>query len=346
MLTFRHFAIPVAALAICTLGVTESADAAPSYKIVKSIALGGPNKWDFVEYDPATGHVLVSHRTKVDVVDVSTGKIVGEVTVGESHGVVSVPALGRGYADDAAAKTLVAFDLKTLKTAGTAPVGVDADAVTYDPATGRVFVMNADGNSASAVDAKTMQALKTVPLSGAPEMAVVDGKGKLFINIASTNEIVVFDTKSLAIMARWPVPACTSPHGLAMDTQSGILFASCKNDKMIAVDAASGKTIGEFPIGKGTDSAAFDPVKKLAYSANGDGTLSVIEEKDPHNMVALGDAVTAPGARTMALDPKTGRVFLVTADVDNTLPPETPGSKPHYTFKPDSVKLLVLEPQK
>lgn len=345
MLKSRSFAIPAAILAVCAFGMSAAASAAPPYRIVKSIPLGEPNKWDFVEFDPATGHVLVSHRTKIDVVDVSAGRVMGSILVGESHGVVSVPALGRGFADDALSKTLVVFDLKTLKVLGTAPVGVDADAVTYDPSSGRVFVMDGDGRAVSAVNAKTMQPLKTVPLNGSPEMAVADGKGKLFINIASTNEIAVFDTHNLAVTARWPVAVCKSPHGLAIDVRTEIVFASCENEKMIAVDGMSGKLIGEYPIGKGTDSAAFDPVNKFAYSANSDGTLSIIAEKGPHSIVALGNAATAAGARTMALDPKTGRVFLVTANVNKKLPPETPGGKPHYIFKPDSVKLLVLEPE-
>jgi DNA-binding beta-propeller fold protein YncE len=346
MLRSRLLMSSVAVLILFNSGIAGAADTLPSYKIVESIALGGPNKWDFVAFDSATGNVLVSHRTKVDVVDISAGKVVGSIPVGESHGVVTVPALNRGYADDASNKTLIAFDLRTLKIIGTAQVGVDADAVTYDPAMSRIFVMNADGHSASAVDARTMQALKTVPLGGAPEMAAADGKGMLYINIATTNEIVALDTKSLAITARWPVPACTSPHGLAMDAQTDILFASCKNEKMIAVDAASGRVIGEFPIGKGTDSAAFDPVQKLAYSSNGSGTLSIIDEKNPHDIIALGNAETAPGARTMALDPGTGRIFLVTADIDGTAPLEASTGKPHSVFKPGSVKLLVLKPER
>lgn len=343
----HSFSILSAAALLCAIGVAQAAPAEmPAYKIVKSISLGGPDRWDLMAFDPATGHVLVSHRTKVDIVDVASGKVVGSIPVGESHGVLSVPELGRGYADDASNKTLIAFDLKTFNVVGTAPVGVDADALAYDPATKRVFVMNADGNSVSAVDAATMQTLKTVPLAGAPEMAVTDGKGKLFINIASTNEIVAFDTGKLAIAARWPVPMCTSPHGLAMDAQAEILFASCENEKMIAVDAASGKVIGEYPIGRGTDSAAFDPVRKLAFSSNGDGTLSVIGEKGAQDIATLGNATTEPGARTMTLDPQTGRVFVVTADLDKMLPPQTPGGRPHFVFKPDSVKLLVLAPQK
>ena len=317
----------------------------PGYTVVKTIALGAPDRWDFVTFDASSNRAFVSHRTQVDVVDVASGKVVGEIgNIGESHGVATVPSLGRGYADDAATKTLIVFDLKTLARIAAPAVGVDADAVTYDPASGRVFVMNADGNSVSAVDAKTSEAIKTVPLGGAPEMAAVDGKGKLFINIASTNEIVAFDTKSLTVISRWAVPACAKPHGLAIDDATGRLFVSCVNARMLVVDAHDGKVLADLPIGRGTDSAAFDPKTKLAFSSNGEGTLSVIAEQGADKFVALGDVKTVPTARTMAVDPATGRVFLIAADVGGMTAPEASGGKPHMSVVPGSVKLIVLAP--
>ena len=261
-------AATLAPLFLATAGHAQDAPKAPSYKIVKSIPLGGPDKWDFVEYDPSSNRVFVSHRTKVDVVDVASGKVSGSIDgIGESHGVAIVPSLGRGYADDAGAKTLIVFDLKTLAKIAAPAVGVDADAVAYDPATGRVFVMNADGNSVSAVDAASGQAIKTVSLGGGPEMAVADGKGKLFINVASTNEVVAFDTKSLEVTKRWSVPSCAKPHGLAMDRATDRLFVSCVNARMLVLNAQTGAVVADLPIGKGTDDAAFDPSRNLAYSS-------------------------------------------------------------------------------
>ncbi|HUJ03005.1 MAG TPA: hypothetical protein VLW75_05165, partial [Rhizomicrobium sp.] len=158
------------------------------------------------------------------------------------------------------------------------------------------------------------------------------------------NEIVVVDTNKLAVAARWPTAPCQKPHGMAMDTQTGRLFVSCGNRHMIVVDAANGKIVADFPIGEGTDAAAFDPKAKFVYSSNRDGTLSVIAERGPDDFVLLGNVKTAPGARTMALDPKTGRIFLVTADASKTEPSQKPGHGPELVFAPDSVKLLVLAP--
>jgi YVTN family beta-propeller protein len=325
--------------------LAENTASVPSYTVAKTVPLGAPDRWDFVRYDPASNRVFVSHRTQIDVVDATQGKVVGQVPgIGESHDVVTVPSLGRGYADDAAAKTVVVFDLKTLAKIASAPVGIDADAMAYDPQTKRVFVMNADGNSISAIDAVTNQSLKTVPLGGAPEMAVADGRGKLFINIASTNEIVAFDTAALAITARWPLAGCESPHGLAIDTAAHRLFVSCRNQIMQVVSSDTGKPVASLPIGKGTDSAAFDSTRKLAFSANADGTLSIVAEKGPDTYVALPSVQTVPGARTMAVDPATGRLFLVAGDVGSTAAASKPGGAARVTFVPGSLKLVVLAP--
>ncbi|MGA7674204.1 MAG: YncE family protein [Rhizomicrobium sp.] len=319
-------------------------DAAPVYKIVKEVPLGMPDKWDFVYFD--AGRVYVSHGTEVTVIDGRSGELIGRVPgIDGSHGVVAAPSLGRGYADATNANSLVAFDLKTLKPLATMPAGEDADDVVYDPATKRVFVMDADGTAMTAVDAVQNKTISTTPLNGKPESATVDGAGNLFINSASTNEVLRVDTRSLAILSRWPVPDCQSPHGLAIDTAAHRLFVSCVNAKLQVVSSDDGHVVATLPIGKGTDTAAFDPKRKLIFSSNGEGTLSVIAERGADDFVSLGEVPTAPGARTMAVDPASGRVFLVTGEVAKTEPPTVKGRAPHFVFVPGSVKLLLLDPQ-
>lgn len=336
--------LTTAVLLLSAMQASADTPAPPQYRLVATVALGSPERWDFVTFDPSSNRAYVSHRTQVDVVDLAAGKVVGEIAgLGASHGIAIAPTLHRGFADDGAAKTVTIFDTDTLAKIAIAPADTDADAVVYDSASGRVFVMNADGQSITAIDAAKGETIKTMPLGGAPEFAASNGAGTLFVAIASTNEIVEFDTHALAITARWPVPACERPHGVAMDTASNRLFVSCVNAKMIVVDATKGTIVAALPIGKGTDSAAFDPVHKLAYSSNADGTLSVIAEHGADDFVALGDVKTYPGARTMAIDPQTGRVFLVTADVAGT-EPDT-GRGPHLKFTPGSLKLYVLQLQ-
>ncbi|MBU6299906.1 MAG: YncE family protein, partial [Alphaproteobacteria bacterium] len=232
-----------------------------------------------------------------------------------------------------------------LKPLATVPAGEDADAVAYDPLTKRVFVMDADGAAVTAVDAVRNKTLSTTPLKAKPESAVADGAGNLFINGASTREVLRMDTRTLAITARWPVPDCESPHGLAIDTETHRLFVSCRNAKLLVIAGDNGRVVAALPIGKGTDSAAFDPKRKYVFSSNGDGTLSVIAERNADTFVSLGNVPTAPGARTMAVDPATGRVFLVAAGVAKVEPPKAAGRAPHFVFTPGSVKLLILDPR-
>lgn len=334
------------AMLVPACGLARAAGAEPSYAIVKQVPLGGPDKWDFLDFDSASKHVLVSHGKEITVVDGKTGAVVGHVTgLNTSHGVVAVPSLGRGFADSSKAKTVTIFDLKTLTTLATVPAGEDSDAMVFDPMTRRIFVMDADGAAFTTIDAVANKFLSTSPLKGEPESAAVDGVGHLFINLASTGELVRVNTSSLRIEARWPLPGCQSPHGLSMDAKAKWLFVSCANDKLQIVSSDDGHIIATFPIGAGTDADGFDSVRHVIFSANADGTLSVIREKGPNSFELEPAIPTAPGARTMTLDPDTGRLYLVTADVAASTPSSRVGGKPHVTFKPGSVKLLMLDPK-
>jgi DNA-binding beta-propeller fold protein YncE len=220
--------------------------------------------------------------------------------------------------------------------------GEDADAMTYDAETGRVFVMDADGAAFTAIDAKEGRTISTLPLGGKPESAVSDGSGTVYINSASTNEVVKLDAATLKILARWPVAPCESPHGLAMDRETHRLFLSCKNDKLVVVSSDDGKVIATLPIGHGTDADDFDAKRKLIFSANGDGTLSIIAEHSADTFEKLADIPTRVGARTMALDSATGRVFLLAADAIPATQAAPTGGRRNVV--PGSLKLIWLEP--
>lgn len=324
---------------------TAAAATTPEYRLVKTVVLGAPERWDYVTFDPAQDRVYVAHSTQMDVIDGSTGRIIGRIPdIAGAHGVATAPSLGRGYADDGKTGSVTIFDLATLKTLGTIPADNDSDAMIYDPVTRLLVVANGDAHDASIIDVATSKRLANVPLGGSPEAMVVDGRGNVFINVASANQIVRLNLRKRSVDARWPTVGCESPHGLAIDRVTARLFISCENAQMLVLNAADGRSLALLPIGHGTDSAGFDPVRKRAFSSNGDGTLSVIAEKSPNAFVALGNVTTAPGARTMAVDPKTGRVFLVTATVTSQQPPDRPGGHPHYVFAPGSVKLLILDP--
>lgn len=288
----------------------------------RSVPLGFPEKRDFLTYDEQLREIFVSHKTEITVVSLENGKVIGNVRgVNGSHGIAVVRTSGRGYADAAATRTVVVFDSKTLKTLKTIPVGVDPDAVIYDPYDRRLFVMDGDGQALTAIDARRDVAISTIPLGGSPEFAAVDGRGKLFVNIASKGEMVRLDARSLGIEARWMLAGCERPHGLAIDPINARLFASCENGKLVVVRADNGRVIATLPIGLGSDGVAYDPKHHLVYSSNKDGTLSVIAEKGPDRFVAQTPIRTVRNASTIALDPATGRVFLGVGGTDASAPP-------------------------
>lgn len=312
---------------------------------MRTVALGPPDRWDFVHFDAAQDRVYVAHRTEIDVIDGSTGRILGHVSgIAGAHDVATVPTLGRGYADNSDTGDVTVFDLRTLRPLGKIPADADSDAMIYDPPSRLLVVANGDAHDVSIIDVSRGRRLANIPLGGSPESMALDGHGKVYVNVATANAIVRLDLRRRRINARWPTPGCDSPHGLAIDPAARRLFASCSNARMIVMDATDGRTLALLPIGLGTDSAGFDPVRKWAFSANKDGTLSIIAEKSASSFVSLGEVTTAPGARTMAIDPRTGRVFLATAMVTSREPPSKAGGPPDFEFAPGTVKLLIVDP--
>jgi len=336
-------AILVSVLAV-PAALPAAPDGAPSYKITKSVPLGGTDGWDYLYFEPQSHRVYVAHSTEITVVDGHSGEIVGRVEgISGVNGVTAIPELGKGYTDSRAKKTAVAFDLKSFTATKDIPADTDTDALIYDPATRRVFVMNGDGMVATVIDATNDQALANVPLQGKPEYLVSDNAGHIYINITDKREIVRLDARTLKIDARWPIAECEAPHGLAMDRETHRLFASCVNKQLVVVDAQNGRVIATLPIGRGTDAAAFDPKRKLVFSSNGEGTLSIISEQGPDKFVSLGEIPTKPFARTMALDPASGRIYLVTAELDE-VNPQAESLRQRYAIRRGTVQLLFLDP--
>jgi YVTN family beta-propeller protein len=341
-------AISATAAAILLLSMQSAlaGDTSANYTLTNTVALGAPERWDYVVYDPASGRVYVAHGPKVSVVDAKKGTVIGTVGdfPGGSHGIGISTATRTGYTDDGKAGVAIPFDLATLKTAAPIPTAPDADGVVFDPASNHMLIINGDSGSVTVIDPATNRSLATIQTGGGLEFGLVDGQGKFFVDGAEKGEIVRIDTSTNAVDAHWPMPGCVKPHGIAMDMSTRRIFASCANQVMVVVDADKGTNVATIPIGSYTDFAAFDPVRKLAFSSNGDGTLSVIQEKDANTFVALPPIKTAVSARTMAIDPKSGRLFLAAADVAKIDPPATPGGRPHVQFVPGSLKLLVFDP--
>jgi DNA-binding beta-propeller fold protein YncE len=313
------------------------------YSITKSIPMGAPDRWDYLVYDSASHRVYVAHESEIAVINGQSGESLGRVSVPGANGVAVVPAAGKGYAGSRASKSVLVFDLEHFSVTKTIPAGEDTDGVLFDPASKRVFVMQGDPKNLLVIDTGSDSVAATIALDGKPEYSAVDGRGKLYVNIADKREIQRIDTRKLKVDATWPIPACESPHGLSIDVQNNQLFASCVNSKLMVVDALSGRVTAELPIGFGTDATAVDTTRHRAFSSNWDGTLSVIDISAAGHAVSLGEVPTQPQARTMAIDSASGRVYLVAADRIEVDPAAT-NPKKRYGTKPGSVRLLFVDP--
>lgn len=314
------------------------------YHLIKEVRLGGEGGWDALTFEPKGNRLFISRGTHVMVVDADTGAVVGDIPDTQGvHDIALVEDLDKGYTSNGRASTVTVFDLKTLKTLKQIPVGKNPDAIIYDPASKRVFAFNGASDDATAIDAKSDTVAGTIPLGGKPEFAVSDGKGRVYVNLEDKSSLVALDPRKLAVEARWPLAPGEEPSGLAIDRKHGRLFAACSNKLMVVVDVGSGKVVTTVPVGAGVDGAEFDPETDLAFSPNGgDATLTVVHEDSPEKFTVLETVATRRGARTMALDPKRHRVFLVTAEFGPPprATPERP--RPRPSVVPGSFTLLIL----
>src|SRR5204863_8916732 len=287
--------------------------------------------------------IYVSHATQVDVLDADSGKLVGTIpdTPGV-HGIAIASDFGHGFTSNGRENKVSMFDPSTLQLIKKIDVGKGPDGIYYDQATKRVFTNNHGSHDITAIDAATGNVVGTVKVEGDGEQAIIGGDGLIYVNSENTNEVVVFDPKSLEVKQRFPIGVAKTPTGLAYDAKTKRLFIGCRNEpKMVVMDAASGKVITSFPIGRGVDYAAFDPQAKLAFFSCGEGVLSVFHEKSADDYEDLGPVKTQPSARTMAFDPKTKKIFMSAAEYTES-PPATPGGRPGRTMKPGSFVVLVV----
>ncbi len=329
----RRFARVVAVLSLAAACLAADGS---QYRVIQRYTLGGDGGWDYVSIDPSTRRLYIARATRVMVVDADSGKLIGELpdTPGV-HGVALVSDLKRGFTSNGRDNSVTVFNLETLKPETKLSVGEGPDAIVLDPFSRRVFTFNGRGKSATAIGAADNKVAGTVPLGGRPEFAVADAKGKMFVNIEDKNELAVLDTKGLTVSKRWSLAPCEEPTGIAMDQQHRRLFVGCRNRKLAVVNADSGAVIATLPIGQGVDAVAFDPHNQMVFSSNWDGTLTVVHEETPDQYTVVDSVPTALGARTMALDPQSHKIYLVTAKYQDN-------AADRRATVPDSFELLVV----
>lgn len=354
----RPYLLPVFVTAVVFGLVSAAFGAGPAfaarYHLTHSVRLGAPDRWDYVVYDRPSNRVYVAHGDRVTVVDGRSGRIIGEVTgmPGGTHGIAISHAAGLGYTDDGRAGEAVAFSLSTLKVVKRLKAAPDSDAVTIDPTSGHVFVVDGDSHVVTVIDPAQDRVIATVQVGSGLEYPVAGDNGKVYVNGVEKREIFRIDTTTNEVDAAWPIPQCRAPHGLAIDISTHRLFSSCENGRLVVVNADSGATVATLPIGQGTDAAAFDATRKLIFSSNGmDGTLSIIREVDANTFVPAGTVKTALSARTMSVDPLSGRLFLAAAATNAKAmaafrAARKAGRHGPSPFVPGSLKLLFFDPER
>jgi len=316
---------------------------AASYHQVAKFTLGGEGGWDYLTFDAKGERLFISRSTHVMVVDANTGVILGDIPGTEGvHGIALVEDLNKGYTSNGRASTVTVFDLKTLKVLKQIPVGKNPDAIIYDPTSRRIFTMNGASNDTTAIDVKTDTVAGTIALEGRPEFAVSDERGHVFVNLEDKSTIAEFDSSKLSVLARWPIAPGEEPSGLAIDRKHARLFSTGANKTLVVLNAETGKVVSTLPIGGGVDAAGFDAETGLAFSSNGEGTLTVIHEDSPDKFTVVENVKTQRGARTLALDAKTHRVYLVTAEFGPPPAPTPERPRPRPSIVPGSFTLLVV----
>lgn len=334
----------VATLAMLNTVAASAIDT--NYRVIETLHLPGPVRWDYLTIDPTRYRLFVTRGDRVDVVDLKTKEPIGSISDTQGvHGVALAPDLGRGFTSNGTANSATMFDLVTLKPLEIIKTGTKPDAIVYDPATQRVFTANGQSADLTAIDGEKGVAVSTIKLGGEPEFAVVDGRGHLYVNIVDRAQVTVIDTRRLTVEAHYDLaPHCQGPTGLSIDLQRQRLFVSCRNQVMVVVAAETGKIVTTLPIGQFSDATVFDAEKGLAFSSNSDGTLTIVDARDPDHYSVLQSIMTAPGARTMALDPNTHRIYLATAEIERIDPPTAARPHPRPQMKPDTFMILTVGP--
>ncbi len=322
--------------------------AEPAYAVVAHWKLGGVGGWDYLTMDGARGRLFVTRGDRVEVLDATSGKVLGVVpgTAGV-HGVALAPELKRGYTSNGRSNSVTEFDYDTLAVVREVAVpGTNPDAIAYDAVTKRVVTFNGRSKNATVLDAGTLAVIATLPMPDKPEFAATDGTGRMYVNIESeAGQIVAIDLKKTAIVATWPMPGCASPSGMALDAANHRIFSVCDGNVMAVTDLGDGHQLAKVTIGEGPDAAAVDVARGLVFSSNGEGSLTVVHADSRTHYTVAQTLATQRGARTMALDPVTRRIYLATADFGPppAATPEQPHPRPSQV--PDTFTILVAEPR-
>src|ERR1700722_1591952 len=332
-------------IAALVAGTAGSAPANSDLQVLQRWKVGGAGTWDYLTLDATGKRLFVSRSTRVDVISTDSGKVTGSIpnTPGV-HGIALAEDTKRGYTSNGKADSVTVFDsdslavIREVKLAAHNPI-----AILYEPVGKHIFTFNGKSKDVTVLDASSLEVVATLAVPDKPEFAVDDGNGHIFVNIESeAGQMTMIDSRKLAVVRTFPLPGCASPSGLAIDREHHRLFSVCDGKTMAITDSGSGKQVARVPVGDGPDAAAFDAKRGLVFSSNGEGTLTVVRQESADRYSVQATVPTQRGARTMALDAATGKVYAVTADFE--APPAATAEQPHPRPAPvpDTFTVLVV----
>ena len=332
--------------AVLCVTIALAVQAAGGYRLLKKIPIPGDYGWDYLTADSEGRRLYISHDREVVVLDLDSNAIVGKIPGKSIHGIAIARELGRGFISSGVPGSVIIFDLKMLAIIKEVTVGADPNVVLFDHKTQRVFTADRGSKRVTALEAKTGMIAGTIEgLGGKTEHAVSDEAGHIFLNMQDLNTLLKLDAQALKVLETWPLAPCAQPSSMDMDRTQNRVFIGCRSGVMTVVDGKTGRIVTTQPIGKGVDATEFDPERGLIYFSTGDGTMSVFHQDSPEKYVLVENVKTQAGARTMAIDHKTGRAFLSVAEF-GPRPPATPGgSQPRAPMVPGSFSVLVLGQQ-
>ena len=322
------------------LGAAAVARAEARYQLLTEISIGGEGGWDCLAVDASTHRLYVTHATKIEVIDTTKDTVIGEITglVGV-HDFAWAPKQGRGFASNGRDNTVSIVDLASLKTLSKVETGQNPDVILFEPTQEEIYAFNGRSQSATVITASTGLVTTTIPLGGKPEFGQANGS-RVFANLEDKNEVAVLDVQTHGVTNRWPIAPGEEATGLDLDRDHHRLFLGCGNAKLIVLDSQDGHLVASLPAGKGIDGAAFDAGTQLAFTSNGgDGTVTVVHEDTPDKFTVVQTLITETGARTMAVDPVSHKIYLPSAKFEARKPGDTKRPK----MVPGTFKVLVYE---
>lgn len=355
LLKFGSTSIFVAILILSALSLHTAAQTG-SYHVIKRIPIPGDTGWDYITADSVGRRLYVPHGVEVVVLDLDSGSIVGKVTgLKGAHGVAVAPEFGRGFVDATDPGSVTIFDLKTFTAIDKLRVGDDPNGIIYDGKTKLVFTADRGSKRLTATDAKDGKVAGTIEnLGGRTEHLAADGAGHVFLNMQDVGKLHKLDVRTFKIAETWDLtPTCVQPSSMDMDTAHNRVFIGCRGGGptqppaptlLVVVDGANGKIVGTQPIGPGVDALEFDAKTGLIYvsTGGGEGALSIFHQDSADKYSLVQNVKTLPGARTMAVDHKTGTVYLPVADVGETPAPTPENPRPRPRMVPGSFSVLVV----